>query len=572
MGAMSAELRRPPDGGPSPSLGLAIAALVLGILGLVLSPLLVGGVLGLVGLGLGAVYLRSRPERKGMARWGMALGSVGLVASVGAGVLYYRLYREFRSQMQSYEDASEGPAEAPDWAGTLAPAMKLTTLDGESVELAQFAGRPVVLTFWATWCQACRNEVPHLNRLAREVPDVVVLAVSDEPEPTLRAFAKERQVEYRVASLPTPPAPFDQVRSLPTTVFIDRKGVVREAQVGALDFDEMRSRATAPDHAGPGRTVPTPVAANPAPRQLAQRWSLPVESPARLATCQWDADGAPDLLVAAGPWLRVIDAAGKEKARLSLPGPVGQLECASLPDGSLRLLAYESWGAAVSVSDGSGKPLWSYHSGEGVNGAHWGDLDGDGQPEVVVGMNGGGGLHAVSLGGRQLWHVSQIGNVWGQAVVSGSSRGGPLVAATEAGGSVRLFDGEGTQTAELRPLEDYYTAVAGAAVDAEGTVQLVAAGRTRVVAFDTAGKVAWQVPAKRPQRTPGFFAYGDLTGDGVGEWVFPVRSRALLVASTQGERLAELVLSREASFAVLPGAGPGLVVVAGDALRAYALE
>lgn len=572
MGAMSEEPGRPLADTPPHSLGLAIAALVLGILGLVLSPLLVGGVLGLVGFGLGVVYLRSRPERKGMARWGMALGCLGLLASVGAGMLYYRLYREFRSEMESYGDPDEATADAPEWVGTTAPAMKLTTLDGERVELAQFAGRPVVLTFWATWCRACRHEIPHLNRLAREFPDVVVLGVSDEPEPTLRAFAKEHGVEYRLASLPAPPAPFDQVRSLPTNVFIDRKGVIREAQVGALDFEEFRARAIAPDHTGPARTVAAPAPARAQSRRLAQRWALPLDGQARLATCQWDADGVPDLLVASGPSLRVIDASGKEKAKVSLSGPVGQLECASLPDGSIRLLAYDSWGDQVAVTDASGTPLWSYRAGTGVNGAHWGDIDGDGQPEMLVGMNGNGGLHAVSLGGRQLWHVSQIGNVWGQAVVSGSSRGWPLVAATEAGGSVRVFDEEGTQTAELRPLDDYYTAVAAAAIDAEGTLQLVAAGRTRVVAFDPAGEVAWQLPAKKPRSHPGFFAHGDLTGDGVIEWVFPVRSRALLVASTRGERLAELVLPRLASFAVLPGTGPGLVVVSGDGLRAYALE
>jgi hypothetical protein len=275
--------------------------------------------------------------------------------------------------------------------------------------------------------------------------------------------------------------------------------------------------------------------------------------------------------------LVVLDSGGVEKARLAVPRGTTVIECTNLVDGSPRLLAYQNWGKEVSALDGAGQALWSYRSAEGINGAHWGDLDGDGQAELVVGMNGGGGLHAASPQGRRLWRAGGIGNVWGQAVVSASTPGGPLVAATEAGGSVRVFDDEGSETANLRPLDDYYSALAATAIDGQ-TLQIVAAGRKRVVAFDPEGQVKWQVPARLSAGTwrSTFFAQGDLAGDGAPEWVFPVRRKALSVtAASDGRRLAEVTVPEEPSaYVVLPAVqGKGMLVVAsGHAVKAYELE
>ena len=95
------------------------------------------------------------------------------------------------------------------WIGTEAPPLTITALDGQTVRLEQLRGRPIVAVFWATWCAACRRELPHLNRLAREAPEVAVLGLSDEPEATVRTFAAKQPFDFPVASLPSPPAPFD---------------------------------------------------------------------------------------------------------------------------------------------------------------------------------------------------------------------------------------------------------------------------------------------------------------------------------------------------------------------------
>ena len=565
---------------PPPPPGLAIACLVLGILAVTLSPFLIGGILGIIAVGLGALFLRKRVWGRRMCAWGMGLGALGIVLAGAAAAFYYYSYQQAQKQFAQYEqgmDENDDGEPASEWVGTRAPALSLTTLDGERVELSQLKGRPVVLNFWATWCAACKREQPHLERLAREVPEVTVLRLSDEPESTLRA--EGAKVSYRVASVTAPPAPLDGVTSLPTTVYIDRNGVIADVQVGVQDFDALKSRALTASYPGtPREAVAT---AQQAESALAakERWSTTIEGVIALSSCQWQGDDAPELLLAtASRQLLVLDALGVEKARLALPAETTVIECANQGDGAARLLAHRNWGNEVSALDGSGQALWSYRAPGGVNGAHWGDLDGDGQLELVVGMNGDGGLHAVSSKGRRLWLAGKIGNVWGQAVVPGSMPEGVLVVATEAGGSVRVFDDDGSKTATLQPLGDYYTAIAATGIDGDGTPQVVAVGRERVVAFGLDGQVVWQAkvrPSAGSWRSA-FFANGDLAGDSAPEWVFPVRRRALRVASaSDGRALVEVALRDPPSaYGVLPAtSGKGLLVIAdATTVKAYTLE
>jgi cytochrome c biogenesis protein CcmG, thiol:disulfide interchange protein DsbE len=121
--------------------------------------------------------------------------------------------------------------------GHPAPDFTLTALVGSQVRLADLRGRPVVLNFWATWCPPCRAEMPQLEAASRRYSDqVAVIGVNQvEPAGTVQVFANEVGLTY--------PIPLDSsgtasrlygVRSLPTTFFIDREGVIRQIQVGGL--------------------------------------------------------------------------------------------------------------------------------------------------------------------------------------------------------------------------------------------------------------------------------------------------------------------------------------------------
>jgi Thiol-disulfide isomerase and thioredoxins len=125
--------------------------------------------------------------------------------------------------------------------GALAPEIDLLTLSGERIVLSQLVGKPIIINFWATWCGPCRAEFPALVRKFKQyhAQGLVILAVntqdpnSDEgvrafAQNTLVPFAILRDRDERVANA-------YNIRGLPTSVFIDRQGIIREIVVGAMD-------------------------------------------------------------------------------------------------------------------------------------------------------------------------------------------------------------------------------------------------------------------------------------------------------------------------------------------------
>ena len=219
----------------SPRMGLPIACLVLGILAFVLSPLTLGAPLGLIGMILGAVHA-GRSKRPGaMAWWGIGLCLAGILASGAAAVFYVRY---FKKNLENRTDFVK-------WEGVAAPDITLTALDGKVVKLNDLRGKRVVLDFWATWCGPCVREIPHFIRLRNETSDkdLIVVGISDEDKPTVAAFAKQKGMNYIVASAGNLPSPYKGIDSIPTTFFIDRKGIIQSVVVGYHNFDELKRLA-----------------------------------------------------------------------------------------------------------------------------------------------------------------------------------------------------------------------------------------------------------------------------------------------------------------------------------------
>ena len=130
-----------------------------------------------------------------------------------------------------------------------APSLVLADIRGVEHSLEQYRGKVVVVNFWATWCPPCVEELPSLENAWHRYRQqgLVVLAVSGEESDVVSAFLE------RLPSDITFPVLIDgdmksgnrwQIRGLPTTVVVDRSGVVHWRAEGQLDFsasevDEM---------------------------------------------------------------------------------------------------------------------------------------------------------------------------------------------------------------------------------------------------------------------------------------------------------------------------------------------
>ena len=568
----------------APARGLAIASLVLGIVGLCLSLFVLGGILGLAGLALGAVHILRKRGPNGMAWWGVSLSVLSIIAGVGFGFAYYAIIKEVKGMRASMSDNTSSVTE---WEGVAAPDITLSTLDGQTIRLSELKGKRVGLDFWATWCGPCVREIPEFIRLRKETSsdELAIVGVSEEDAQTLKAFVKKQGVNYPIASAKGLPEPFNKIEAVPTTFFIDRKGIIQSVAVGSREYGDLKENALTKDYSGAPRSKPAPALASglkdaEKPLTATPGWSTNLPGATVMCSGDWDGGRAPEILVLAGNKLHVLSVDGMEKKAVVLPGTFSAIECGRHNQKGARLVGYSNWGRKISVVDTAGKEIWSFSALMGVNGAHWGDLEGDGTDELVIGMNGFGGLDAVSAEGKKLWHVS-LGNVWGQAVIPAGPVTPALVCATEAGGSVRLFDAHGGAVRTLRPQGCYCTKLA-ACFDASGTVQLLALGQRQgggpdsVIAFDSAGQVAWSSPVSAPRGWVGFHcAAGDLNGDSKPEWVFLESPGTLVVATTDGKKLASIPgLLSVNDFVIVPDPSHHgiLAVLQGATLRTYTFQ
>ena len=92
-----------------------------------------------------------------------------------------------------------GEPAAPVGIGSAAPAFELPDLAGGSLRSETLAGRPLILNFWATWCQPCRKEFPVLNALhADPRVEVVTVALDEEGEKKVAPFVEREGLGYTV--------------------------------------------------------------------------------------------------------------------------------------------------------------------------------------------------------------------------------------------------------------------------------------------------------------------------------------------------------------------------------------
>jgi cytochrome c biogenesis protein CcmG/thiol:disulfide interchange protein DsbE len=130
---------------------------------------------------------------------------------------------------------TEGPAPQ---TGFLAPDFALKTAAGETYILSELKGQAVLVNMWATWCPPCRAEMPAIEAMYQEYKDqgLVVLAINhtfqDNPL-DITPFTDEYGLTFPILLDETADtARAYQVRSLPSSYFINRQGIINEVIIG----------------------------------------------------------------------------------------------------------------------------------------------------------------------------------------------------------------------------------------------------------------------------------------------------------------------------------------------------
>lgn len=120
----------------------------------------------------------------------------------------------------------------------MAPAFAVDTLDGHHVSLDDLKGKVVLLDFWATWCQPCREALPHIRKISQKFQGqpFAVLSISlDDDDGQWKQFIAKNEMtwlQYRDGGFTGPVARMFNVHAIPQTFTIDADGVLQDQHIG----------------------------------------------------------------------------------------------------------------------------------------------------------------------------------------------------------------------------------------------------------------------------------------------------------------------------------------------------
>ena len=126
------------------------------------------------------------------------------------------------------------------WTGAPTPPLALRDLSGQSHTLADYRGRVVLLNFWATWCDFCKEEIASIEKLQHQLagaPLAILWVNYGQSAARVREYVNGLSVDARVLLDPDQDAARAwRVRLIPSSFLVDAEGRVRYSVIGNLDW------------------------------------------------------------------------------------------------------------------------------------------------------------------------------------------------------------------------------------------------------------------------------------------------------------------------------------------------
>ena len=245
-----------------------------------------------------------------------------------------------------------------------APPWALADLEGRSRRLAEWRGQAVLLNFWTTWCEPCREEIPALDAFHRRFGGrLAVVGINvREPLSTVRQFVQEFSVGYPVVrDADGKVAERYRVRGFPESWLVDEQGVLRRQWPGPLTFEalEQAYRELTGRPIAAGLPDGGPLAGDEEAVGLVRAgpWVL-LASPRRLLAAPITSGGG------VGPWREVAPPQDPQR----VPRPDGSegsggTEARGTPSGAIRALS--PWPGQAAAAVAIGERLWRYEPASG---------------------------------------------------------------------------------------------------------------------------------------------------------------------------------------------------------------